>query len=214
MTQPKLTPPEELSVLYYRPPSPVLDLVAVSGFYFFASVCAMDSAWGMLLCAEWGVRSVAVPATLYEQFLSYLHPDPTRAETRRNSMWIFRLIEPRAVHPGLPKFGCFWGTDGIGVVRSPSWDPFYFVDRAVFSLFISTVCLVYINSGMIGCACITYCTCILYVRVRSHATVIVDALFQTLAWAKDNLEEGGGTMSGSERQIIESLSRSVHQRAH
>ena len=41
----------------------------------------------MLLCAEWGVRSVCVPACLYEKFIGFLEPDHANPQTQPNTMW-------------------------------------------------------------------------------------------------------------------------------
>ena len=115
-------------------------------YYFFAAAACCDSAWGMLICAEWGVRGGVVPADLYEKFVRHLRPDPGDPSTRSNTMWVWRCFEPRAVHDGLPHCGLFCPTScapalHIGVAQSPSWDPFYFVDRTVMSPFLTAKCL-------------------------------------------------------------------------
>ena len=60
----------------FRPHSDVLDTIVPLVYYFFAAAACCDSAWGMLICAEWGVRGSVMPAALYERFIRHLRPDP------------------------------------------------------------------------------------------------------------------------------------------
>ena len=225
---------------FLRPDVRVLELAITLLFYFFAGAAATDSAWGMCICAEWGVRSVAVPANLYERFISKLQPgvaqatkpklevsttaEPTISTTakttissdrgqsseagqepsdrfrerlksrkpasyieavqqkalRPNTIWALRCFDPRAVHAGIPALGLFWGKDGIGFSRSPSWDPFYYIDRTLQELFLATVCLIYLHAGALPAAIMFGFAVSLWHRVRTEATAIVDATFETL----------------------------------
>jgi hypothetical protein len=118
----------------WRPRSELTDAIVPLLYYFFASAACYDSAWGMLLTAEWGVRAGTVPADMYHRFIRHLEPDPENEATKNNTMWVFRFFEPRAAHIGLPTRGLF-STEhaglNLGFAQSPAWDPFYFVDRTV-----------------------------------------------------------------------------------
>jgi len=145
----------------WRFPSERLDAIMPLLYYFFAAAACCDSAWGMLICAEWGVRGGVVPADMYEKFIRNLRPDPKDPDTKANTMWAWRCFEPRAVHDGLPTCGVFcptnWKPDWhLGWAQTPSWDPFYFVDRTVMSLFCAAVCLVYMNNGALASGIILY----------------------------------------------------------
>lgn len=125
---PPLLPPE--APFYsrdWRPRSELLDTVVPLLYYFLSAAACADSAWGMLMCAEWGVRGGTMPADLYEKFVRQLRPDPNDAEMSDNTMWVWRCFEPRAVHEGLRFRGLFClrhcGFPGLnlGFAQSPSW---------------------------------------------------------------------------------------------
>ena len=202
-------PPEDapFTLKDWRPHSDTLDTLVPLLYYFFAAAACCDSAWGMLICAEWGVRGSTMPANLYEQFVRNLSPDSDDPEMAANSMWAFRFFEPRAVHAGLPTFGLFCKESccrlfsralHIGVARSPSWDPFYFVDRTVMSLFFSAICLVYLNNGAVPAAIVLYFYSVLRTRVRVKGQAILTAMFRTLAAAA---QADGVEMTEAERQV-------------
>lgn len=115
------------ALLHWRPASESFD--AVVQFVYVVCVCwaCYDSTWGMMLCAEWGVRSGAVPPALYERFIHHLDPSlPGRTElySQRRTQWNWRLCEPRAAHQPNRVFGCicscFGGRTGIGLSESPA----------------------------------------------------------------------------------------------
>ena len=114
---------------------------------------------------------------------SYIESVQQRA-LRPNTVWALRCFDPRAVHAGIPALGCFCGRDGIGFSRTPSWDPFYYIDRTLQELFLATVCLVYLHSGFFPAVIMFGFAVSLWHRVRTEATAIVDATFKTLEEAK------------------------------
>ena len=194
------TPPDEFTWPYARPKNDIVDTIVPVAFYFFSALSAMDSAWGMILCAEWGVRTMAVPACYFENFISHLHPGTKKAQANKaeleNTMWILRCFEPRAVHPGLNKVGCFFNSkkaaNGIGFAQNAAWDPFYFIDRSVFSLFVAITCAAYLNQGFLAAIAVAYVAILLWWRIKTHAHVIVDAVFSTIADAKAAEASAGG----------------------
>lgn len=103
----------------WRPESEVLDTVVSLLYYIFSLMACIDSAWGMLLCCEWGVRSMAIPANLYEEFASYLEPK----DENLNSMWVLRILEPRLPHFGQPHKGFFTDEARPRAPRRPSPPP-------------------------------------------------------------------------------------------
>ncbi|KAL1522653.1 hypothetical protein AB1Y20_017631 [Prymnesium parvum] len=188
LVQQPADPPESLSLSFFRPQNEAVDVCVIIFFYLFATQSAMDSAWGMLLCAEWGVRAVAVPADLFEEFIASLSPVDEDSDTTdlAHTHWSFRFLEPRAVHPGLPRKGLFTKEDGIGIgfIRSAAWDPFYFIDRSVQSLFFSTTCLIYLNRGLLPCAAVGAVSLLLWLRVKWYLKSVISALFKTIAKGK------------------------------
>ena len=192
----------------WRPKSEVLDALVPLLYYFFAAAACCDSAWGMLICAEWGVRGASMPADLYERFVRHLRPDPHDPEKSANTMWAFRFFEPRAVHAGLPTAGVFCTDPSgcglfsralhVGFARSPSWDPFYFVDRTVMSLFFAGACLVYLNNGAVPCAIVVGFYLVLRGRVRVQGQAVVSAMFRTLS---DAAAQDGVEMSAAEKAV-------------
>jgi len=170
----------------YRIDSEVLDAVISLTFSSCALLACVDSAWGMLLCCEWGVRSMAVPATLYETFARELDPSG-RPEHAGNAMWVLRIFEPRLPHFGQPRKGLF--TDepagqGIGFTQNAAWDPFYFIDRTVQMQFLAVTCLLYLYQGPLHSVAAFVAMGVLYQRVRTHATPIVNSMFATLMAAE------------------------------
>ena len=181
---------------FWRVDSTAVDTTVNCFFYLFCSFAAMDSAWGMLLCAEWGVRAVAVPPRLFEQFVANLSP----VKDGNNAMWVFRCFEPRAVHAGLPRRGIFSSHgNGVGFVRSASWDPFYFIDRSVQSLFVCTICLAYLNGGLMPAGCCLLSSVLLFFRIQNHGTAMVNSLFALLAAHADTVAPALGPATPSKQ---------------
>ena len=86
--------------------------------------------------------------------------------------------------------GCFWwGADkkaanGVGFAQNAAWDPFYFIDRSVLALFVAVTCAAYLNQGILSAIAVAYVAILLWFRIKTHAHVIVDAVFSTIAEAK------------------------------
>ena len=129
-------------VIHYRPVSEGLDAIIQLMYVFFAASSCYDSTWGMMLCAEWGVRAPVVPPALYERFMALL--DPHGAKNASLSAWFCRCFETRAVHKPMKSYGLFFDDGGqrtgVGVSEAPAWDPFYLVDRTAQSLFLTGGC--------------------------------------------------------------------------
>jgi len=112
------------------------------------------------------------------------------------------------VHDGLPHCGLFCPTScapalHIGVAQSPSWDPFYFVDRTVMSLFFAAMCLVYLNNGLIPAAFVAFFFLMLRARVRVQGQAVFNAMFKAQA---EQASEDGVAMSDSEQALHNVLS--------
>jgi hypothetical protein len=177
-------------VLHYRPPSELFDSAVQLLYVVCCCFACYDSTWGMMLCAEWGVRSGVVPAVLYERFMKHLDPSgPLAAE---HNQWTFRFFETRAVHKPLPARGCFCTTGaslgdrtGLGLTQSPAWDPFYLVDRTVQMLFFGGCCFLYLSQGVLhaGVALASYLS--LRSRVQRHGLMASKAMFAALADARE-----------------------------
>ena len=76
--EPRVNPPDKpwaYMLIHFRPQSDVADAVMQLLYVFFAACACYDSTWGMMLCAEWGVRAPAVPPALYERFMSLIDPN-------------------------------------------------------------------------------------------------------------------------------------------
>ena len=73
------------AIVHYRPGSDVLDAVVQMLYLFFVLAAAVDSTWGMVLCAEWGVRASAVPARRFESFLHLLAPARSEPQNPRKT---------------------------------------------------------------------------------------------------------------------------------
>ncbi|KAL1499418.1 hypothetical protein AB1Y20_011623 [Prymnesium parvum] len=203
-------PPDEPSLSFLRPRIEWLDVSVLTLFYWFGAISALDSAWGMLLCAEWGVRAVAVPAGLFEEFIANLSPFDEEAESlvAPQAMWSFRFLEPRAVHPGLPRKGLFTKEDdiGVGFIRSASWDPFYFIDRSVQSLFLSTICLVYLNRGLLPMLAVSAIAVLLWLRIKWFLKSVVSSLFKTLAVGQEEARVSNQALRSTRRSFRKSAS--------
>ena len=165
--------------LHYRPSSEWLDSFVQLLYVVFVCWACYDATWGMLLCAEWGVRSGVVPASLYERFMAKLDPNGPRGSTL--SQWSWRFFENRAVHHPLPVRGCFTNDasgdrTGIGMAQSPAWDPFYLVDRTVQSLFLGGCTFLYLTLGLLHALVGLYSFISLRERVRKHGLVLSYAM--------------------------------------
>jgi len=214
---PPLLPPE--APFYsrdWRPRSELLDTVVPLLYYFLSAAACADSAWGMLMCAEWGVRGGTMPADLYEKFVRQLRPDPNDAEMSDNTMWVWRCFEPRAVHEGLRFRGlfcmrhCGFAGLNLGFAQSPSWDPFYFVDRTVMTLFLASACLVYLNNGLLPAAVIVFFFASLRSRVQGKGQAVLRAMFRTLG---DAAQEDGMELTEAEKAQATSTGTARHSEA-
>ena len=68
------------------PDSDVLDAIVQMIYLLFVLAAAVDSTWGMVLCAEWGVRAPAVPRTAPAHYLERrleVPDDPERRARRQ-----------------------------------------------------------------------------------------------------------------------------------
>ena len=196
---------EPFTLQDWRPRSHKVDTVVLLLYYFFASAACYDAAWGMLLTAEWGVRAGTVPADIYSRFIRHLEPDEKEEATRPNTMWAFRCFEPRAAHAGLRYSGCFSTSAPamhIGFTQQPSWDPFYFVDRTVGSLFLAAASLVYLNNGLVPCGIVLMFLLALRDRVRTHGQVVIQALFRAYS---ESADDAGVALSKSEEAVKSSV---------
>ena len=231
--EPRFVSPERpivFRVLHFRPESDVLDALIQLLYVFFAACACFDSTWGMMLCAEWGVRGPVVPPKLYERFIELIDPakavhkegelkgqplnpkdsitaggsaeGSTVSDRPKLSSWFLRCMEPRAVHVGLKRIGCFWkdgGGDetGIGWAEAPAWDPFYLVDRTVQSLFFTGVCFVYLTQGVPHAIIVFILLLALRSRVKRHGLVLSFSMMKAAAEAEEAekaAEEKGGAV--------------------
>ena len=183
---------------------PPVPLTSLSSSRPLASRSTDDSTWGMMLCAEWGVRSGVVPPALYERFMDLLDPSVGGPSESRLSTWLFRCFETRAVHKEVPALGCFMtGAEdrtGVGFSKAPAWDPFYLIDRTVGSLFLAGVCFLYLSQGVLHACIGLYFLFALRDRVKLHGLILSTAMQQALAEAQQaNGGDGGacGSMSDS-----------------
>ena len=188
--------------LHLRPTSDTFDAIVQIAYVFFAAAACYDSTWGMMMCAEWGVRSGVVPPSLYERFVKMLDPSDEGPDARgvnrgRLTSWFCRCFETRAVHKEVPTIGCFCQGEedrtGFGLSKAPAWDPFYLVDRTVQSLFLAGVCFLYLTQGVIHAGIGIFFLLNLRERVKRHGLILSYAMQAALAEAtKATASAGGG----------------------
>ena len=143
--------------LHWRPDSAALDAIVQLLYAFFALAACYDSTWGTLLCAAWAVRAPCVPATVFERFLFRL-TNLRKYRSEHCGVQVKTLLLSRRR---------FFGTVN-------AWDPFYFVDRNVLSLFMTGACFLYLQQGAVFAGIAIGFLLALRFRVNQTITATVD----------------------------------------
>lgn len=157
-------------IIHWRPHSGSIDAVMQLLYVFFCLAAAYDSTWGMLLCAAWAVRAPCVPAKVFERFLWRIVSLKTPDNPNGHGLIIKTLLLNRR------RF--------FGEVNA--WDPFYFIDRNVFTLFSAGAIFLYLSQGLIQCLLALFFLLALRQRVRQTIVNTIDgAMFPEVGTMSD-----------------------------
>ena len=173
--------------MHWRPASEEADAIVQFLYVFFALAACYDATWGTLLCAAWAVRAPCVPASVFERFLFRLS-DLRKTNPEHSGLQVKTLLLNRRR---------FFG-------KVNAWDPYYFVDRNVFSLFMIGALYLYLSQGVPHAVLALWFLVALRMRVASTIAGTVDSALlgnglKSNQRAKDVFANfGGATSTGNE----------------
>lgn len=145
-------------VVHYRPDNEAVDAVVQLLYIFFTAAALVDTAYGMILCAEWGVRGSVVPSKDFTTFVKQLDVNkPNRAA--------------RILLCG----GAYNNECCPGFKRRPSWDPYYYMYRPLQSLFLACACFLYLSQGLPHAVIVVAALAVFLHRKMTSGSVLVNA---------------------------------------
>ena len=195
-------------ILHWRPRSAEMDSIVEMLYTFFVGLACYDSTWGMLLCAEWGVRSGGPPAKVYSHFIGNLHTSvPDKKHPGRRKTCILRCCETYRLrhsvigssshgghkHSTIGRLQSMWSNRcrcATGISEQPSWDPFYLIERTVQALFLAVACYLYLTRGVAHATCFLWFYALFWYRVQKHGGVLT---FATTSMLQKVVEQGSSS---------------------